>query len=161
VADNVRRTVDAVARTFLDVEDEVDSITLGRETPLALGARIEVAEALEVLLDLGFIRLDHERVVIAAEQMEQTRRRHQMRRQHRPADEGDAGERDVVHLYLRPLGDVEDDLGIAGLIALFEEALREGPALLVVLGDDALTGELVAGRVEWLARANAGDLGQI
>src|SRR5262249_8283126 len=77
------------------------------------------------------------------------------------ADEGVAGEVDAGDADLVALGDVEDDLGVAGLAALEQGAGGEGSALLAVAGDDPLAGDLVGQRVERCAPAEVGHLVQL
>src|SRR5205085_72100 len=72
-----------------------------------------------------------------------------------------ADELDARHLDDRPLGDVEDDAGVAELAALDQLAAGEGPAVLVVAAHDRLAGHLVGDRVARRARAQAGDGAQL
>ena len=71
---------------------------------------------------------------------------------------GVALELDAGDFDLRPFADVENDLGVRGLIAADQLTAGEGPAVLVELLDEGEAGGLVRHGVERHAGVQAGDL---
>ena len=63
----------------------------------------------------------------------------------------------LLILTFGPFADVEDDLGVAGLVAAQQFAAGEGPAVFVELVDDRLAGHLVGDGIERHADAQAGE----
>ena len=143
--------------TILIIENEVSNRILVERVLSTRGYRCISAshgrEALQIL--------DHEQVEAAAEQAQELARRLDVLAQDLAADERLADELDVLDLDDRPLGDVEDDAAVAGLIAL--DQLHAGPhaAFLLIFSDDGLAGDLISNGIERRALPQAGRLLQV